>query len=321
MRSRLAQAAVVAALALLAAACGGSDEDGGEASADDLVASVASYDLAVGPPTRVIVGVQTVDRRFVAFGTVQFRVAYLGTEQDAAPGEFAAPVPARFLPLPGTVPPTPVPAEPVLVSGSEARGVYAALVAFPRAGYYQVEVTAKVEGEDRVATAAMAVNDRHAVPAVGDRALPTENFTVDTPPSEAPPAAIDSRATDGRIPDPTLHQTTVAAAMAAGRPAVLVISTPVYCQSQFCGPVTDMVEDLAARYADRASFVHIELWRDFQGRVINRHAAEWLDDNYNEPWVFLIGGDGIIKARFDNVATQEELEPLLQQLPVLGPAA
>ena len=76
----------------------------------------------------------------------------------------------------------------------------------------------------------------------------------------------------------------------------------------------------AARYEDRASFVHIELWRDFQGRVINRHAAEWLDDNFTEPWVFVIGADGVIKARFDNVATEEELEPLLQQLPVIGRA-
>lgn len=314
--------ALSAALALLAAACGGSDDgESSAASPDDLVAAVASYDLAVGPPSRLIVGVQTADRRFVAFGTVQFRVAYLGTRQDAQTGEFAPPVPARFLPLPGTAPPNPPPAEPVLVSGSEARGVYAAVVAFPRAGFYQVEVTAKVEGEDRVATAAMTVNDRHAIPTVGDQALPTENFTVTTPPSEAPPGAIDSRAANGPVPDPALHRTTVAAALAASRPALLVISTPVYCQSQFCGPVTDMVEDLAARYSDRASFVHVELWRDFQARVINRHAAEWLDDNYNEPWVFVIGADGVITARFDNVATQQEIEPLLQQLPVLGPAA
>lgn len=315
--SRSAVVAVVLALGL--AACGGSDGEG-RAEADDLIAAVASYDLAVGPPTRVIVGVQTADRRFVAFGTVQFRVAYLGTNQDAQPGEFAPPVPAAFLPLPGTTPPDPLPTEPVLVSGSGARGVYAALVGFPKAGFYQVEVTAEVEGEVRTATAAMVVNERHAVPAVGDRALPTENFTVNTPASEAPPVAIDSRAASGPVPDPRLHRSTLAGALAAGRPAVLVVSTPVYCQSQFCGPVTDLVDQLAGRYEDRASFVHIELWRDFQGRVINRHAAEWLDDNYNEPWVFVIGADGVINARFDNVATEGEIEPLLQQLPVIGPA-
>ena len=311
----------MAAVLFVLAACGGSEGGEDSASSSDLAASVASYDLAVGPPSRVIVGVQSNDRRFLVYGTVQLRVAYLGTQQDGEPGNFAAAVPARFLPLPGVAVPNPAPTEPVLAPGSEARGVYAALVGFPRPGFYQIEVTATVDGEERKGTAAMAVNERHAVPAPGDRALPTENFTLATPESEAPRAAIDSRATLGAIPDPRLHQTTLAAALAAGRPAVLVISTPVYCQSQFCGPVTDLVDGLAARYEDRASFVHIELWRDFQGRVINRHAAEWLDDNYNEPWVFVIGADGVIKARFDNVATAEELEPLLQQLPVIGPAA
>ncbi|HVL27187.1 MAG TPA: hypothetical protein VM390_03495 [Acidimicrobiales bacterium] len=319
MRVRVRALAAAAALVVVAG-CGGSESGSGGASSD-IVATVASYDLAVGPPSRLIVGVQSVDRRFVAFGTVQFRVAYLGTTQDGQGGELGPPVPARFLALPGVDPPNPPPAEPVFVSGAEARGVYAALVGFPRAGFYQIEVTAKVDGRERTATAALAVNERHAVPAVGDRALPTENFTVATPESEAPRAAIDSRAAvSGQLPDTRLHGTTVAAALAAGRPAVLVISTPVYCQSQFCGPVTDMVDELAARYEDRASFVHIELWRDFQGRVINRHAAEWLDDNFTEPWVFVIGADGVIKARFDNVATEEELEPLLQQLPVIGRA-
>ena len=34
-----------------------------------------------------------------------------------------------------------------------------------------------------------------------------------------------------------------------------------------------------------------------------------------EPWVFLIGADGRIAARWDNVATRGEIEPLLRDLP------
>ncbi len=141
--------------------------------------------------------------------------------------------------------------------------------------------------------------------------------------TDAPKGAVDSRAAaGGEIPDPHLHQTTVAAALAARRPVVLVISTPVYCRSRFCGPITEMVEDLGRRYADRATFVHIEVFRDGQNQVVNRSAAEWILSNGaqgNEPWVFLIGGDGKVAARFDNVATIEELEPTLRQLPVIGP--
>jgi hypothetical protein len=67
----------------------------------------------------------------------------------------------------------------------------------------------------------------------------------------------------------------------------------------------------------------VEIWKDFQGQVLNKSAADWLfrDDEAQEPWVFVVGADGRITARFDNVVTPEELEPLLQALPVIGPPA
>ena len=46
--------------------------------------------------------------------------------------------------------------------------------------------------------------------------------------------------------------------------------------SRFCGPVTDMVQELAARYGDRAVFIHVEIWKDYQEQVLNEAAAEWL---------------------------------------------
>ncbi len=44
----------------------------------------------------------------------------------------------------------------------------------------------------------------------------------------------------------------------------MVFATPVFCVSRFCGPVTEMVEELAHRYDDRAVFIHVEIWKDFQ---------------------------------------------------------
>jgi len=46
-----------------------------------------------------------------------------------------------------------------------------------------------------------------------------------------------------------------------------VFATPVYCVSQFCGPVTDMVQDLSHRYDDRAVFIHVEIWEDYETPV------------------------------------------------------
>ena len=152
-------------------------------------------------------------------------------------------------------------------------------------------------------------------PAPGQPALETENLTVDS--TDAPPEAIDSRAQDGaEIPDPELHRTTIADAIAAGRPAMVVISTPVYCISRFCGPITDVVGSLQPEYGDAVDFIHLEVWRDYDGQVVNQAAADWVyrDGNLTEPWVFLIGSDGTIVQRWDNVVTTEELRAALDAL-------
>ena len=325
-RMRASVAAMLAG-ALLLTACGSDDDDGASgsqtttsAAGNDLAAQVASYDLAVGPPARFIAGVTTSDHRVLSYGTVQMRFAYLGTResrQNAPPGP---PLTGVFLPIPGDTVPSPLPTEPRLTSPSEGRGVYGTQVGFDKAGFWQVELTAIVDGRSRTLTAAFGVAEKHSIAAPGDPALPTENLTLAS--TDAPRAAIDSREAVGGITDPELHQTTVAAAIAAKRPAVVIFATPVYCVSMFCGPVTDMVQGLARTYGDRASFIHVEIWRDRANDTVNRAAAEWLlrDENLTEPWLFLIGADGKIVARFDNVVTQGELEPLLQQLPVIGPA-
>ena len=314
---------MLVAVALLVAACSSSDDDAAPstdpASAQELVVQVASYDLAVGPPSRIIAGVVTNDQRLVGHGSVTMRFSYLGTGQAGSrPQPSGPPVEASFLPVVGA--PPPAPSEPRLVEGSE-RGVYSAQRGFDRAGFWQMEVTARVGGKQRRGTGAFQVLDHHLVPALGDPAPRTENLTVTS--TDAPRAAIDSRAgTDGEVPDPDLHRSTIAQTLDAKRPAVVVFATPVYCVSRFCGPVTDLVEEMAGTYGDRASFVHVEIWRDFQANTLNKGAADWVfrGGDLKEPWVFVIGADGRITARFDNVVSRAELEPLVRDLPVIGPA-
>jgi len=315
-------AGLLLALALLAAGCrggGGGDVKGSGGNVPEgFSVFVASYDIAVSPrPRRFIAGLQALDERLVNYGTVTMRFAWLGETQpqqaSAAPSITAT---GRFLPIPGV---KAVQADkPRLTSPSEARGVYAADVAFDRAGYWGVEVTADVDGQGmRRGTASFQVTEKPQVPDVGQPALKTTNLTMGA--KGVPPVAIDSRAQgkNGKVPDPELHQKTIAGALAAGRPAVVVFSTPVYCVSQFCGPVTDMVDGLRRTYGDRIDFIHVEIWKDFQKQQLNDAAKAWLyrGDNLNEPWVFVIGSDGRIAARFDNVTTQPELEQVLKGLP------
>ncbi|MGH2789286.1 MAG: TlpA family protein disulfide reductase [Actinomycetota bacterium] len=313
--------ALLAVVALLTVSCSG-DVDSPTAKTDPsevLHGEVASYDLAAGNASRFTVGLFTGDELFVSFGTVELEFFYLGEKGAAGEPEPGPSAVGSFLLVPGTDPET-IPEHPVAAPASRGRGVYAAEASFDRAGFWEVEVTADIEGRGvRSATAAFQVLPEHRVPAPGERAIPSDNLTARS--RDAPTAAIDSRARGGeKIPDPELHEETIAEAMRRGRPALVVFSTPVYCVSRFCGPITDMVEELAHEYSDRAEFIHVEIWRNFEKSVINEAAADWLlrDNDLREPWVFLIGSDGRIVARWDNVATRGEIEPLLKRQPRTG---
>ena len=294
-------------------------------SRDDLVVEVGSYDLAVGPATRFIAGVFTADHRYVGWGTVQMQFSFLGsgrasTKRVARPASVAR-FTAHFLAVPG-VAIKPEPTAPTILSATKGRGVYASQVSFDRPGFWQVAVKAHINGGPaRTATAAFEVLDHHLVPAPGDAALATENLTLSSPGTT--PQSIDSRASAGSIPDPDLHRSTIADALRAHQPAVVVFSTPAFCTSRMCGPITDMIQRLAKDDPDRASFVHVEIWKSFADQQVNDAASEWLAAHGNdlrEPWVFLIGADGRIAARWDNVVTRGEIEPLLRMLPSLAAA-
>jgi hypothetical protein len=312
--------ALVLTLALTAAACGG---DGGSvegtpsasAAGAGVVVLMASTDLYAGAPQRVSVGLAAPDGRLVSFGEVGMAFASIGTAEAPTtpiPGPSAT---ATFVPTYGTATQG---GPPSFTQPSEGRGVYEAQdVVFDLPGYWQVTVTADVEGlGSQTGVGTFEVREEAAQPAPGQPALATENLTLDS--KGVPESAIDSRyATDGEIPDPELHGWTIARALDEGRPALVVFSTPVYCTSRFCGPVTDMVQDLEKRYRDRAVFIHVEIWRDFDTQQLNAAAEDWLlrNNDLTEPWLYLIGADGTILDRWAALWSEDEVAAELDALP------
>ncbi len=306
---------VVAALTLAGCA--------GEPDPIELVVEPASFDLAVGEDQRLLVGLFTAERQLVAHGEVELGLAYLG---DGSEGSAAIEqsVPARFVPVPGGQIGAPTDA-PSLVEDT-GTGVYAATVDLDRPGVWGVRIVGELEdGTPFSGNRTFPVLEEHLVPAPGDEAPQVDNLTLDDVGSGAVRAVqLDSRAqaANSEVAFPDLHIHTVAGSIEAGRPVVVAVAPPVYCRTRFCGPLTEVIADLAQRYQDRADFIPLEVWEDFDSQTLNEAAAAFIQTEIggNEPWVFLIGEDGRIAARWDNILDVEALTEDLEDLPVLDEA-
>jgi hypothetical protein len=316
----------VLSVALLASACTGSGDPStptpsSGTSATSVSMEVASSDLAVGAPQHFELGIFSSDGqgvKLLAFGQMSFAFSFLGDGSGAPqPGPQAT---GTYVAAFGTPQSGPAPA---FTDPNDARGIYQADVEFDQAGIWQVDATVELPGlGTRTLSTPFVVSEKHSLPAPGDRAQPTENLTIDS--KGVPPAAIDSRALDGApVPDAELHGTTIADALGQHRPILVIFSTPTFCVSLMCGPETDGLEDLAKRYADRAVFIHVEIWRNYQKSVVNKAAADWVCCNetgdLTEPWLFLIGPDGVIKDRWGPLFDPDEVAKELAQLPRVKP--
>jgi hypothetical protein len=319
LRARLALTLLLV-LTVVAAACG--DDTGGDgpipSSSVTLSAEMASVDLYAGAPQHVEVGIFGTQGdqgvRLVTFGTIDVGFTYLGDGSAAPePGPTAT---ASYIPAFGTAD---TGAAPTLSTPADARGVYGAEVTFDRAGVWQATIEAAIEGAGaQRLTAAFEVATDPAYPAPGDRAPRSRNLTATSP--GVPITAVDSAAVNGELPDPELHDWTVARAIAEHRPILLIVATPAFCQSRFCGPETDAVASLADRFGDRAVFIHIEVWKEYP-TVMNQGAADWIfrDGDATEPWTFLIGANGRVVDRWMPLFDVDQVAAALQQLPPTVP--
>ena len=193
--------------------------------------------------------------------------------------------------------------EPIGIPGrSEAasggvRRIYVARFDVPRPGRYWL--LAEPAGARIQAVSVFDVQARLPVPAVGARAPASATPTL----GGAPVSAL----TTERPPDRSLLRYSVAGALAAHKPFVVTFATPKFCTSRVCGPVVDVVEATERRFSRRGvRFIHVEVFRgNNPSKGLNRWMREW--GLTSEPWTFLVGRDGRIKAEFQGSVSEEEL--------------
>jgi hypothetical protein len=115
-------------------------------------------------------------------------------------------------------------------------------------------------------------------------------------------------------PDRVLLRYSIADSLAAHKPFVVTFATPRFCTSRTCGPVVDVV-DYVRRRLSRAGvrFIHVEVYtRNRPGLGYNRWMRQW--GLHSEPWTFLVGRDGRIKAKFEGSVSAPELESAVRRL-------
>src|SRR6266576_1559073 len=268
--SRLTVALLACAITLAACSSGGTSP---AASAGNYSAEVGSTDLYAKAPQRFQIGVfRSSDQgvQLLTSGAIDLQLApFQGGPGTPLQGK------AHYVGAPGTGADT---GTPQLTDPSTARGVYEFDGTFDAAGVWQADVGFDVEGSPQP--------------------LSTQNLTMS---SHVDPAAIDSRAQGGApVPDPELHRATIAGAIAAHRAALVLFATPVYCQSQFCGPSTDALERIAKTGPKDADYIHVEIYANYDKHQINHAAAQWLlrNGDLTEPWLYLIAPNGMIADRW-----------------------
>ena len=134
-------------------------------------------------------------------------------------------------------------------------------------------------------------------------------------------AATSRRSRPTPTPDPAFYTTSVADALAAHKPFVLVFATPKFCTSQQCGPTLDQFKPIAAAIPD-VTFINVE---PYQLKVVDGQLQPVLDANdqlqatdttnewglLSEPWIFAVDRTGSSAGSYELTITPAELEAIL----------
>ncbi len=198
-------------------------------------------------------------------------------------------------------------------------GIYVTTVDFPAAGDWVAHFTTAAAGKpaEQIDFQFQVLEKKHVI-VPGDKAP-----SVETPTLASVGGDVSKISTDTK-PDKAFYETSVAAALAAHKPFVLVFATPKFCQTQTCGPTLDKVKPIAAAHPD-VTFINVEPYqlKDDQGQlqpVLDANGQLQTvpaTDAYgllSEPYVFVVGGDGIVKAAFELIFTPDEIEKALAGL-------
>jgi hypothetical protein len=152
--------------------------------------------------------------------------------------------------------------------------------------------------------------------------LPFEVMPVASPvpggaaPTAPSPTLVDPLGVDPictREPACPLHEVSLSDLVGTGQPVAVMFATPARCQTQYCGPVLDLLLDVVdeGRHGDLA-VVHVEIYRSLDGPQLVPTVTDWQLES--EPWLFGLDANGTVVERLDGAFDRSEIRNLLDRL-------
>jgi hypothetical protein len=201
----------------------------------------------------------------------------------------------------------------------DTAGVYIMSADFPHAGAWGAEIVTQPRGgpEETIRLRFDVATETPTV-RVGEKA----------PASDTPTAAdvggdLALLSTD-ESPEASFYDTSVADALKAKQPFVLVFATPKFCTSAVCGPTLDRVKPFAKAYPT-VDFINVEPYvlQPVDGQlqpVLGENgypqevpsSAEW--GLLTEPAIFVVDAAGTVRGAFEGVFADEELRAALAEV-------
>jgi hypothetical protein len=193
-------------------------------------------------------------------------------------------------------------------------GVYVFDVDFSTAGTWGAEFKTSVGGgAPETIRLGFDVQPTSAVVAIGDPAPPSETPTLADVGGDVAKISTDDQ------PVKAFYETSIADAVAAKKPFVVVFATPKFCKTAQCGPTLDRVKPIAASHP-HVTFINVE---PYELQTVDGQLQPVLSGDppdltptaatndwrlLAEPWVFVVNRDGIITASLMLIFSDEELE-------------
>jgi hypothetical protein len=191
-------------------------------------------------------------------------------------------------------------------------GFYEGKATFSHPGTWKAAITLAGGGLNETDHQSFQVVTQGTTPAVGRR----------VPASVSPTGSGKALAhiTTDPHPDKRFYSTSIADAVHAHRPFVVVFATPKYCASELCGPMLNIAKRVSKHFP-KVTFIHVEIYKLPRNGVLpadptslpeSTPVREW--GLRSDPWTFVVDGHGRVSAKFEGTMTPGELTNALDQV-------